>query len=441
MSISAIPVLVADTAAASSVMQGYIVPTMLMLGGLATLACTLFIVLGGYQYMISRGSPDKLEHAKRILKNALIGLVIVLAAGTLTAILTNAYGSNGSAVVQNIPSLETVEQPDQGLSIVDVLIKAIVGLFKHIIESAASPFLRSLDYFTSETALMAENPSVFRLWLTMVAIANSLFILVVALLGFHIMSASSLGFDEIEVKHLIPQLALTFLFINTSIFAIDAIIGLSNIMIKAVTAAFSSLSVWGVLSMVAEGADGLGLVALIIMVAFITLSVLLLVYYVMRLVTLYVGAVLSPIIALLAILPGFKDFAITAIKTYITTIFVLFVHVIILQLAASLFASTLTDEAAPNTLMAMIVGIATLITLLKTQGVMMQMSYVAAGPRALRRLGEQFVNGTSYTVSKMRQSQTTKKDGFSPHSYARIQVNHNYNRSARSGGSGPKIPK
>jgi len=54
----------------------------------------------------------------------------------------------------------------------------------------------------------------------------------------------------------------------------------------------------------------------------------------------------------------------------------IFVHVIILQLAASLFASTISADptASTNTLMAMIVGIATLLTLLKTQGVMMQMS-------------------------------------------------------------------
>lgn len=409
MNLSAIFTRMADITAANEVMRSYIVPTMLMLGGLATLVCTLFIVFGGYQYITSHGSPDKLEHAKKVLKNALVGLVIVLAAGTLTAILTNAYSNTSPTGVQNIPALETIEQKDEDLSVVDVLIKAIVGLFKYIIESAATPFLKALDYFTSETPLMAQNASVFKLWLTMVVIADALFVIVLALLGFHVMSAASLGFDELEIKHLLPQVILTFLFINTSIFFIDLVIALSNVLIKAIEAAFSSISVWDVLSKVADGADGMGLVALIIMVAFIVLSVLLLVYYVMRLVTLYIGAVLSPLIGLIALLPGFKDFAMTAAKAYATTIFVLFVHIIILQLAASLFASTLTNEATPNALMATIVGIATLLTLLKTQGVMMQMSYVSAGPRALRKLGGQFMTGISYTSTKFRASRTVRE--------------------------------
>jgi hypothetical protein len=401
---------VADVTSADSVMKAFVGPLMITLGGLATLVCTFFLVMSGIQYMTSKGSPEKLEHAKRIMRNALIGLVIVLAAGTLTAILSHAYGNTGSSTVQNIPTLQAIDAKDQGSGIVEVLIKAIVGLFKHIIESAAKPFIKALDFFTHETSLMAQNPSVFKLWLTITGIADALFVVALALLGFHVMSASSLGLDEIDLKHLVPQLSLTFLLINTSIFAIDAVISLSNVMIKAIEASFSSLSVWDVLSKIVDGADGLGLVALLIMLVFIILSVILLVYYVMRLVTLYIGAVLSPLIVLLSVLPGFKDFAITAVKTYLTTIFVLFVHVIILQLAASLFASTISADptASTNTLMAMIVGIATLLTLLKTQGVMMQMSYVSAGPRALRKLGGQFMTGVSYTTTKMKAARTVR---------------------------------
>ena len=412
MSLSASISHLADISAANDVMRNYLAPTMLMLGGLATLVCTFFIVMAGYQYITSRGAPDKLEHAKKVLKNALIGLVIVVAAGTLTAILTNAYSNSSTSGVQNIPALETIDQQREDLSIVDVLIKAIIGLFKHIIESAATPFLKALDFFTSETPLMAQNSSVFKLWLTTVVIADALFILVVALIGFHVMSAASIGFDEIELKHLIPQLVFTFLFINTSIFLIDLIIALSNVLIKAIEAAFSSISVWDVLSKIADGADSMSLVALMIMVGFIVLSVLLLIYYVLRLVTLYIGAVLAPLIGLIALLPGFKDFAVTAIKTYITTIFVLFIHVIILQLAASLFAGLATDEAT-NSLMAVIIGIATLLALLKTQGLMMQMTYVAAGPRALRKLGGQFMNGVSYTADKIKTVNTAPKQKVS----------------------------
>ena len=46
--------------------------------------------------------------------------------------------------------------------------------------------------------------------------------------------------------------------------------------------------------------------------------------------------------------------------------------------------------------MAMIVGLATILALLKTQGVMMQFSYVSMGARNMRKLGGQFLNGVNY---------------------------------------------
>lgn len=395
-----------DVSAAGNTMKELLQPIMLSLTGLASLVAVFFLIFGGYQYITSKGQPDKLENAKRILKNALIGLVIVIAAGTLTTILTGAYNNGNQASINSLPSLQAIEPADGGGGIVEILVKAIVGLFKHIVTSAAKPFITALQYFTTATPLLGDNSAVFRLWLTVVGITDALFVLVLALIGFHVMSAATLGFDEIEFKHLIPQLALTFLFINTSIFAIDAIITVSNGMIKALSATFGDTSVFTVLSGVADQAGGMGLVALMILVTFLILSVILLVYYVMRLVVLYLGAILSPIIALLLLLPGFKDFAITAIKTYLTTVFVLFVHVIILLLAASIFAGMIAsgaDKTTLNPLMATIVGVATLLTLLKTQGVMQNMAYVSVGPRAMRRLGGEFMHGVSYMTKTTKQ--------------------------------------
>jgi hypothetical protein len=251
---------------------------------------------------------------------------------------------------------------------------------------------------------MAANTSVFRLWATVVGIADSLFILVIALLGFHVMGASALGIEEIELKHLLPQLCLTFVLMNTSIFIIDMVISLSNVLVNAINAAFNNISIFDVLIKIADISNSMGLVSLLVMVVFMVLSVILLVYYVMRLVTLYLGAVLSPLVIMLWVLPGFKDFALTALKSYLVAIFVLFIHVIILQLAASLFVGSIQDinPTQPNVLMGMIVGIAAMLTLLKTQGMMMQMSYVSAGPRTLKKLGTQFVRGVSYTTSMAR---------------------------------------
>jgi hypothetical protein len=143
------------------------------------------------------------------------------------------------------------------------------------------------------------------------------------------------------------------------------------------------------------------------MIAFLVLNVMLLVYYVGRLITLYIGAILAPLVLLLWLLPAFKDFAITALKTYLATIFVLFVHVVILLLAASIFTGILKgdDSGQPSNLMALIVGMATLIALLKTQGAMQELSYAASTPRAAREMAGSFMRGVGY-MNKGRRSVT-----------------------------------
>ena len=392
----------ADVSDAGRSIQEYLYPLLKSLGGLALALCTLFLIIGGIYYMTSTGKPSRLEEAKKIIKNALIGLVIVIAASGLTNILAGAYRQSNNTAVQQMPSLSSVQPTSTSPGLVDVLIKAITGLFQHIIESAAKPFISALDYFTKATPLMAVNGSVLNLWLVILVIANALFVLVIVLLGLHVMSFSALGLEEIELKHMIPQLALIFLAMNTSLFIIDSVIGISNALITALYKVFPADSVWKALSEVTSLSSGMGLVSLLIMVAFMVLAVILMIYYVTRLVTLYIGAVLSPLIFLIWLLPGFKDFVNTAIKTYLVTIFVLFVHVVILLLAASIFGGMVVGsvDKSLNPLMATIVGCATLISLLKTQGLMSQLSYVSMGPKAMRKLGSQFMNSVSYMTSK-----------------------------------------
>lgn len=395
----------ADTSSAITSMREYVMPVVQILAGLGGLVSVFFIIQAGYLYMTSSGKPDQMEHAKDILKKALLGLIIILAAITLTTVLTSAYGTPNSPANATLPSLEAVAEEEQSNGFLDMVVKAITGVLSQIVNAIATPFLNALDFFTTSTPSMASNPTVFNFWLAMVGIGNILFILVLVLIGFHVMSASALGFDEVEPKHLVPRVIMIFALMNSSIFLIDGIIALSNALIVAVGLISGSSSVWDTLMKVVEQTSGLGIAALLIMVAFVICAVVLLVYYVMRLVTLYIGAVLAPLVSLMWLIPGFRDFAETAFKTYLSTIFVLFVHVIILQLAASLFTGMATasgEDAVPDTLMAMVTGIATILLLLKAQGVMMQYSYVSMGSRNMRKLGGQFINGVSYMTGKTK---------------------------------------
>lgn len=401
--------LFADTSAAVSVLRDYITPTIRTLSALGAVVCTFFIVNAGYLYITSSGKPEQMEQAKHVLKNALLGIVIILAAVTLTSVLTSAYGQPAGGSQDSLPSLEAIPAEDVSNGLIDILIRSVIGFLNAIIQAVGSPFMSALDYFTAATPLMASNSAVFNLWLAIVGITNVSFILILALIGFHVMSAASFGFDEIEIKHLLPRVGLIFLLINSSIFVIDGVIRFSNVLITAISKVSGSASPWEVLSIVVGEASGQGLAALLIMLALVILSVVLLVYYVGRLVTLFIGAVLSPLVILIWLVPGFRDFSESAAKTYLSTIFVLFVHVVILQLAASLFVgmSTGGDTPVPDTLMSMIVGLATILALLKTQGAMMQLSYVSMGARNTRKLGGQFMNGVSYMTGKGKVAAST----------------------------------
>lgn len=122
-------------------MQTFVHPIVITLGVLAGLVAVGFLINGGIQMMTSSGKPDKLEHAKKVIRNAIIGLVVVLASVTLTGILTTTYHSSGTTTTSEVPALAPIQPASSSGSLVDVLVSAVTGLLQTIIESAAQPFI------------------------------------------------------------------------------------------------------------------------------------------------------------------------------------------------------------------------------------------------------------------------------------------------------------
>jgi len=406
----AMPVtLMADTSSAASVMQSFVSPIIDTLCAVGAVACVFFLVNGGITYATSAGQPDKLEHAKRIIRSALIGLVLVFAAATLTQILTHSYVGSSAASHASIPNLTAITPAPVSNGVVGFIIKAITGVLNDVIQSLTSPFIKSLAFFTKSTPLMAANATVFNMWLAMVGICDVLTMLVVALLGFHVMSASTFGFDELDIKHLLPRFALVFLALNTSIFAIDGVIELSNAMIHAVTLANSTTSFWDALTNVVKQSAELGFPSLLLMLLFTIFTVILVFYYLCRLLTLYIGAILSPLVLLVWLVPGFRDFSETAARTYIMTIFVLFVQVLVLIVAGSLLEGVVigSPTQTTGTLMPMLTGAVAMYFAVKVPFFMERLAFASMGPRSARQLGGQFINAVTYMHSKRS---TTKTD-------------------------------
>jgi hypothetical protein len=375
-------------------------PLFTSLMSLAGISAILFIVFGGYYYMSSSGNPERLDKAKKTLRNAFIGLVMIIGASGCMSILNNAYTQKP---VYQAPTVSS-QQDDKPSSLSDIVNKAVKEFIKDVVKSISEPVTKQLKEFTKATPLMAENKAVFNYWLVILGISDTLFLLIIALLGLKVMSATVLGFEDVELRSLIPQIVGTFLVVNISLFLIDMIITVSNAMITALLVGMSGDIVWATIGSLFSSIGSINIGLLLFVAVILIVGVILLIYYLMRIVALYVGAVLSPIILLLWLLPSFRDFSVAVIKRYIITIFVLFVHVAILLLAVSFFSSTAKGDS-DNSFMSCLYSIAVLLTLLKTSSFMNQMAFAGSSNMSMRRLGSTFIRSASHMSS-------TVKSGF-----------------------------
>lgn len=384
---------------ASSIIASFVNPILTGMIVTGSLVCVLCVTWAGFMYITSSGNPNKLAKAKQLIVRALLGLVIIIGASAFSLILIHAYSAKPGPVSAQLPPLKAISNQSSSGNLVDVLIKTISGLLVAVVATVSRPFIDALNYFTKATPLLNANSNVVHLWAISTSIADALLVLVIAIIGFHIMGSSQFGFGDVNLATIIPQILITFVLINGSLYLIDGIIQLSNVMITALRAGSGNITPWNSLLSIISHVSGYSIAALFILVILMVFTVILLVYYISRIVVIYLGGVLAPFIFLLWLLPGFRDFAQNVFKTYLSTIFVLFVHVIILTLAASLLQGVLTSGGGvANPIMALLLGLATLIALIKTQGVLMQLNYASIGPKTVRKLGGSFINGVSFVA-------------------------------------------
>lgn len=369
---------------------------------LATLASVFFIVYAGYKYITSTGKPDQIEEAKTTLRNAFIGLLLVLGATLIQSILSNAFSTPtevGTATAISLTPIKPVT-PSGGLT--QVLIDAIGGFIQNIVQSATKPLLDGIISFLTTTPEVLSNSVIFNFWLIVLGITDSLFALVIALLGFHVMSASTFGFDELELKHILPRVGISFLFANTSLFWANWIIIACNTLVTALLHATGGIaSAWIINTPFDPASLEIGtttLITLIFMLLFVILAVVLLLFYITRLIMIALGAVISPLIFLLWAVPKFNDFAEISIRSYVVMVFSIFVQVVVIQLASAFL--TIPGQSGTNPLISILIGIGLMFTLLKTPGVMMQLVFYNSGRGMIKKVSTQIINVISANSQK-----------------------------------------
>ncbi len=398
-------------AASNLEVENFTHDAMTALVGLASVATVFFLVRGGYLYITSTGNPAALDEAKRTIKNALIGLVIVIGAFVFSRILGDAMTNPAGNAVGTTLSLSEIQLAPHDNSLAQVLMDAISGFLQNIIQSATKPVFDGITWFLTSTPGLASNSVVFNFWLIMVGITDSLFAIVIALLGFRVMSSPTFGMEELTLKDIWPKVALAFVGANTSIFLIDWIIQLSQTMVNAVLHATGGLgSAWimNAFSPAALLSGQTALITLIFTIVFIVLAAILLLFYISRLMILAFGAVISPLVCSLALIPSMADFAGNLFKAYFVTIFTVFIHVVIIQLASAFL--TVPDQVGANPVISILIGIALFSILLKSTAMTVQLALASGTTNSMKKLGGQIINVISSANVKSEASAGAAKE-------------------------------
>lgn len=383
-----------------SEITNYTSSTLNLIIAVASAAAIFLLVKGGYLYMSSSGNPDGLDSGKRTIKNALIGLVIVLAAVFFVSVFRNAAGTPPIGTSTSAISIAPLQsaQPQSGLTV--VLTDAISGVFQLLITSALMPIINAVITYLTSTPTLLNNSVIMQFWLLMLGITDSLFVLVVALLGLRFMAAESLGFDQIELRHLLPRIGLAFIGANASLFLANEAIVLCNALVSAVlnsTGGLSKALLVDAINPVTSITQTTPFITLVFLLLFLIVSLVLLFMYIGRLIMISLGAVLSPFIFLMWAMPKFSDFAEIAVKSYLVTVFTIFVHVVVIQIASAFLT---VPGGTDNSVVAVIVGVGLLFSLLKIPSMLFQMAFYTSGFASISRMGKQMMNVMSTDKGK-----------------------------------------
>lgn len=397
------------SAASNEEVNRFTQDTLTALIALAGIAVTFFLIRGAYLYITSTGNPSALDDAKKTIRNALIGLVIVIGAAVFSSLLQSSMTEPSSGTSATALQLTAIQPAPPSNSLTQIILDSAAGFIQNILSSATEPITDGITWFLTNTPSLATNSVVFNFWLVIVGITDSLFAVGIALVGFQVMSASTFGFEELTLKEIWPKIALAFLLANTSIFWIDWVIELNQTLVNAVLQATGGLgNAWIVdaFSPAALLSGQTALITLIFAVVFVLLAVVLLIFYISRLMILAFGAVISPLVCLLSLSPKMADFVGNATKIYFITVFTVFLHVIIIQLASAFL--TVPGQAGTNPIISILVGITLFSVLLKSTSMTINLAMSAQAGNSLKKISSQIINVISSSSKETRAAGATR---------------------------------
>ena len=74
--------------------SGFILKIINIALGVAGLVAVLFLIIGGFRYINSAGNEETAEQAKKIITNAIIGIVVIILSFVIVRVISNALLTN-----------------------------------------------------------------------------------------------------------------------------------------------------------------------------------------------------------------------------------------------------------------------------------------------------------------------------------------------------------
>jgi len=76
-------------------LTGFINYVILFILGFAGIVAVLFLIIGGYQYILSGANEESAEQGKKTIQNAVIGIVIIILSYTIVTVIFRSLTGQG----------------------------------------------------------------------------------------------------------------------------------------------------------------------------------------------------------------------------------------------------------------------------------------------------------------------------------------------------------
>ncbi len=74
--------------------SGFILKIINIALSVAGLIAVLFLIIGGFRYITSAGNEETAEQAKKVITNAIIGVVVIILSFVIVRVISNALANN-----------------------------------------------------------------------------------------------------------------------------------------------------------------------------------------------------------------------------------------------------------------------------------------------------------------------------------------------------------